>query len=292
VANPFFGIITNPSSPLRFQTVSRNRLLRPYPQYDGVSAFRVPGAKSIYHAITARADKRFANGLSLLVSYTYGQLKDDASTTVGFLGQAGTQQNAYDRAGDYSISSNDVKYRWVTAFVYDLPFGAEQRWGANAGGITGALIGGWQVNGILTFQSGYPLIITQGSNNVNLFNPTQRPTWTGTDATLGDQERGEAILQWFDRSQFSVTPAFQFGNTPRVMPDIRSDGVKNLDFSLFKNNRFNGGKRNAQIRIEAFNVLNRTQFNFPNTQADSTAFGTITGAAGARQLQIGLKLMF
>lgn len=292
VANPFFGIITNPSSPLRFATVSRNRLLRPFPQYDGVSAFRVPGAKSIYHAITARADKRFANGLSLLVSYTYGQLKDDASTTVGFLGQAGTQQNAYDRAGDYSISSNDVKYRWVTAFVYDLPFGADQHWGADAGGITGALISGWQVNGILTFQSGYPLIITQGSNNVNLFNPTQRPTWTGTDATLGDQERGEAILQWFDRSQFSVTPAFQFGNTPRVMPDIRSDGVKNLDFSLFKNNRFNDGKWNAQIRIEAFNVLNRTQFNFPNTQADSAAFGTITGAAGARQLQIGLKLMF
>jgi carboxypeptidase family protein/TonB-dependent receptor-like protein len=292
VANPFFGVITNPSSPLRFQTVSRNRLLRPFPQYDGVSAFRVPGAKSIYHAITARADKRFANGLSLLVSYTYGQLKDDASTTVGFLGQAGTQQNAYDRAGDYSISSNDVKYRWVTAFVYDLPFGKDQHWASNAGGVTGALISGWQVNGILTFQSGYPLIVTQGSNNVNLFNPTQRPTWTGNDATLGDLERGEAILQWFDRSQFSVTPAFQFGNTPRVMPDIRSDGIKNLDFSLFKNNRFNDGKWNAQIRIEAFNVLNRTQFNFPNTQVDSSAFGTITGAGGARQLQIGLKLMF
>ena len=88
MANPFFGIITNPSSPLRFQTVSRNRLLRPYPQYDGVSAFRVPGAKSIYHGFTARADKRFAKGLSLLASYTLGELKDDASTTVGFLGQA------------------------------------------------------------------------------------------------------------------------------------------------------------------------------------------------------------
>ena len=130
VPNPFFGIITNPSSPLRFATVSRNRLLRPYPQYDGVSAFRVPGAKSIYHGFTFRADKRFADGLSLLTSYTYGKLKDDASTTVGFLGQAGTQQNAYDRAGDYSLSSNDVSYRSVTAFVYDLPFGEEGRFGA------------------------------------------------------------------------------------------------------------------------------------------------------------------
>jgi hypothetical protein len=127
---------------------------------------------------------------------------------------------------------------------------------------------------------------------VNLFNPTQRPTWTGADATLNDQSRNESILQWFDKTQFSVTPAFTFGNTPRVMPDIRSDGVKNLDFSLFKNNRFNDGKWNAQIRIEAFNVLNRTQFNFPNTQVDSSAFGTITGAGGGRQVQIGLKLLF
>ena len=291
VDNPFFGIITNPSSPLRFQTVARNRLLRPYPQYDGVSAFRVPGAKSIYHGFTARADKRFAKGLSLLASYTYGELKDDASTTVGFLGQAGTQQNAYDREGDYSISSNDVKYRFVSAFVYDLPFGEDKHWGADTGGVLGALISGWQVNGILTFQSGYPLIFSQGANNVNLFNPTQRPNWTGADATLNDQSRGEAILRWFDTTQFSTAPAFQFGNTPRIT-EFRSDGVKNLDFSLIKNNRFNDGKWNAQIRIEAFNVLNRTQFNAPNTQVGSAAFGTVSGAGGARQVQIGVKMMF
>ena len=291
VPNPFFGIITNPSSPLRFQTVSRNRLLRPYPQYDGVSAFRVPGAKSIYHGFTARADKRFAKGLSLLASYTLGELKDDASTTVGFLGQAGTQQNAYDRAGDYSISSNDVKYRFVSAFVYDLPFGKDQHFGTNAEGVAGALISGWQINGIVTFQSGYPLIFSQGANNVNLFNPTQRPNWTGADITLNDQSRGDAIQRWFDTSQFSVAPAFQFGNTPRVT-EFRSDGVKNLDFSLFKNNRFNDGKWNAQIRIEAFNVLNRTQFNAPNTQVGSAAFGTVSGAAGGRQVQIGVKMMF
>ena len=115
VPNPFYGIITNPSSPLRFETVSRNRLMRPFPQYDGVSAFRVPGAKSIYHAFTGRLDKRFSGGLSLLAAYTFGQLIDDASTTVGFLGQAGTQQNAYDRASDRSISSQDIRHRFVPA---------------------------------------------------------------------------------------------------------------------------------------------------------------------------------
>ena len=292
VPNPFFGIITNPSSPLRFATVSRNRLLRPFPQYDGVTAFRVPGAKSIYHGVTLRADKRFAKGLSVLASYTGGKLKDDASTTVGFLGQAGTQQNAYDRASDYSLSSNDVRYRLVSAFVYDLPFGANQRFGGGLHGPLGWIASGWQANGILTFQSGYPILVSQGSNNVNLFNPVQRPNWTGQDATLNDQSRAAAILKWFDTSQFSTAPAFQFGSAPRVMPDLRSDGVKNLDFSLFKNNRFKDGKWNAQIRVEAFNLLNRTQFNAPNTQVDAGAFGTVSGAGPARQVQIGAKLLF
>jgi hypothetical protein len=292
VPNPFFGIITNPSSPLRFATVSRNRLLRPFPQYDGVTAFRVPGAKSLYHGVTLRADKRFAKGLSVLASYTGGKLKDDASTTVGFLGQAGTQQNAYDRASDYSLSSNDVSYRFVNAFVYDLPFGANQRFGGGLRGPLGWIVSGWQANGILTFQSGYPLLLSQGSNNVNLFNPVQRPNWSGQDATLNDQSRAAAIVKWFDTSQFSTTPAFQFGSAPRVMPNLRSDGVKNLDFSLFKNNRFKDGKWNVQIRVEAFNLLNRTQFNAPNTQVDAGAFGTVSGAGPARQVQIGAKLLF
>jgi Carboxypeptidase regulatory-like domain len=295
VPNPFFGIITNPSSPLRFETVSRSRLLRPYPQYDGVSAFRVPGAESIYHAMTLRLDKRFSNGISLLSSYTWGKLIDDASTTVGFLGQAGTQQNAYDRKSDRSISSQDIKHRFVTSFVYDLPFGRNRRFGSDWSGPLNWVLGGWQVNGIATFQSGIPLIITQGVNNTNLFSPSQRPTWNGNDTNIpGDSvTKGEKIAKWFDTSAFAVTPAFQFGNTPRVMPNLRGDGVKNVDLSLFKNNYFNGGKWNAQIRIEAFNVLNRVQFGLPNTQAGNSSFGIVSSQANApRQVQFAVKLLF
>jgi hypothetical protein len=295
VPNPFFGIITNPSSPLRFETVARNRLLRPYPQYDGVSAFRVPGAESIYHAMTLRLDKRFSNGVSLLSSYTWGKLIDDASTTVGFLGQAGAQQNAYDRKSDRSISSQDIRHRFVTSFVYDLPFGKDRRFGGGWSGPLQWTLGGWQANGIVTFQSGLPLIITQGVNNTNLFSPSQRPTWTGQDANIpGDSvTKGEKIGRWFDTGAFSVTPAFQFGNTPRVMPNLRADGVKNVDLSLFKNNLFNNGKWNAQIRIEAFNVLNRVQFNLPNTQAGNSSFGIVSSIANApRQVQLAIKLLF
>jgi hypothetical protein len=293
VPNPFFGIITNPSSPLRFETVQRARLLRPYPQYDGVSAFRVPGATSIYHAMTLRLDKRFASGLSLLSSYTWGKLIDDASTTVGFLGQAGAQQNAYDRASDRSISSQDIRHRFVTSFVYELPFGRGRRFGNGWNGATNWLISGWQVNGIVAFQSGTPLIITQGVNNTGLFSPTQRPTWNGSDPNIDGVTKTEKIQRWFDTSAFSVTPAFQFGNTPRVMPNLRADGVKNVDLSLFKNNYFRNGKWNVQIRIEAFNVLNRVQFGVPNTQVGNSNFGVVSSQANApRQVQFALKLIF
>jgi hypothetical protein len=105
--------------------------------------------------------------------------------------------------------------------------------------------------------------------------------------------KGEKILRWFDTSAFSVTPAFQFGNTPRVMPNLRGDGMKNLDFSLFKNNYFNNGRWNAQIRVEAFNALNRVQFGLPNTQANNANFGVVSSQANApRQVQLALKLLF
>jgi hypothetical protein len=295
VPNPFFGIITNPSSPLSFASVPRARLLRPFPQYDGVSAFRVPGAESIYHAMTLRLDKRFSGGLSLLSSYTWGKLIDDASTTVGFLGQAGAQQNAYDRASDRSISSQDIKHRFVTSFVYDLPLGQGRAIGNSWTGPLNWVLGGWQVNGIVTFQSGTPLIITQAVNNTNLFSPTQRPTWNGNDPNIpsGSVDTNQRIQQWFDTSAFSVTPAFQFGNAPRVQPDLRADGVKNVDLSLFKNNHFHGGKWNAQLRIEAFNVLNRVQFGVPNTQAGNSSFGVVSSIANApRQVQAAVKLLF
>jgi len=292
VPNPFFGIITNPSSPLRFPTVARGRLLRPYPQYNGVNAFRIPYGRSIYHGLTLKADKRFSNGLSFLSAYTWNKLMDDVSTTVGFLGQASARQNAYDREAEWAIGSQDIRHRLVTSFVYELPFGKGQKFGANASGAVNRLIGGWQFNGIVEFQSGLPLIITQGANNVGLFNPSQRPTWNGNDANLSGTT-DEKVTKWFDTSAFSITPAFTWGNTPRVMPDLRADGVKNFNLSIFKNNAVNGGKFNAQFRVEIFNAFNRVQFSPPATRVDQSNFGVVSGQTNTpRQVQLSAKLMF
>lgn len=293
VLNPFFGIITNPSSNLRSQMVARGRLLRPYPQYDSVTAFRVPHGSSIYHALTLKADKRFSHGVSFLGAYTWGKLIDNVSTTVNFLGQTGNKQNAYDPASDRSIGSQDIAHRFVASFVYDLPVGRGKALGANWSSPVHWIVGGWQFNGIVTFQSGLPLVITQGQNNVGLFNPSQRPTWNGQDANLSGS-RDAKLKKWFETTDFSRTPAFTFGNAPRIMPNLRGDGTKNFDLSLFKNNHFHEGQWNVQFRVEFFNAFNRVQFSNPNTQADSsTSFGVVSSQSNSpRQIQLALKLLF
>lgn len=292
VTNPFFGIITNPSSSLRFATAARGQLLRPYPQYTGINAFRVPYGFSIYHGGTLKADKRFSNGMSFLVAYTWSKLIDDVSTTVGFLGQAGARQDAYNRAAERSIGTQDIAHRVVSSFVYDLPFGAGKRFGKGWHPAVNWIAGGWQFNGIATFQSGVPIIISQGANTAGIFNPSTRPNWNGSDANLNGS-KADKLAQWFSRSAFSITPAFQFGNAPRVMPNLRMDGEKNFDLSLFKNNYFNEGKWNVQFRAEFFNAFNRVRFGGPNGTVDNAAFGTVSGQGnGPRQIQLALKLIF
>ena len=291
VANPFFGIITNPSSSMRFATVARGQLLRPYPQYTGINAFRVPYGFSIYHGGTLKADKRFSNGMSFLAAYTWSKLIDDVSTTVGFLGQSSARQDAYNRAAERAIGSQDIAHRFVSSFVYDLPFGRGKRFGKDWHPGLNWVVGGWQFNGIVTYQSGVPIIINQGANTVGLFNPSQRPTWNGSDPNL-EGSKNEKLLQWFNRSAFTLTPAFTFGNAPRVMPNLRQDGEKSFDLSLFKNNYFKEGKWNAQFRVEFFNAFNRVRFGGPGGQVDSGNFGVVGGQGnGPRQIQFALKLI-
>ena len=146
----------------------------------------------------------------------------------------------------------------------------------------------------MTFQSGLPLIVTQGQNNVGLFNPTQRPTWNGNDANLSGSTN-DKLAKWFDTSAFAITPAFTWGNTPRVMPNLRADGVKNFDLSLFKNNSFDGGRFNAQFRAELFNAFNHAQFNAPNgrySASTASAFGRIFSAGSPRIAQLAVKILF
>jgi hypothetical protein len=294
VPNPFFGIITNPTSTLSRSTVQRGQLLRPFPQYTGMTAFRKPHGFSIYHALTLRADKRFSSGLSFLASYTKSKLIDDVSQTVSFLGPAGNKQDAYDRRAERAVSTQDVPQRLVLSYVYELPIGRGKPFLKNVRSWSSWLVSGWQINGITTFQSGTPLVITS-ANNAFLFSPGQRPNnFSGRSARIKGGSRSDQIAKWFDTSIFTFAPAFTFGNVGRTLPDARVPGTRNFDISLFKNNSFHEGKYNAQFRIEAFNAFNTPQFSAPGQSLSNAAgFGVIGGTAiGPRQIQVALKLLF
>ncbi len=292
VPNPFFGVITNSTSALSRPNVSRSQLLRPFPQYTAVNAFRKPQANSLYHAFTLRVEKRFTNGLGFLMSFTGGKLIDDASQTVTFLGQAGNKQDFYNRAAERSISTQDISRRLVVSANYDLPFGRGRKMLTSMNPVVDAIVGGWQMNGILTLSTGTPVLITQNVNNTGLGSAGQRPNNNGTSGKREGLTRDQQIAGWFDTSVFSFAQAFRFGNVSRTSPDIRNPGLRTLDYSLFKNFRILE-KATVQFRAEAFNLTNTVNLAAPNAQLGSGSTGVINGTAvSPRQVQLALRVSF
>jgi hypothetical protein len=292
VANPFFGVITNPNSTLSRSTVQYAQLLRPFPHYTSVGAFRKPQGNSLYHSFTLRVEKRLSHGLNVLVALTAGKLIDDVSQQVTFLGAAGTKQDFYNRPGERSVSSQDVAQRLVISAQYDLPFGRGKQFLAGMPAGLDWVIGGWQVNSILTFQGGTPLAISNGGNFANVFSVGQRPNSNGRNPFIGGPVDNR-IAKYFDTSVFSQAGNFTFGNVGRFLPNVRGLGTNNIDFSLFKNLKFSE-RFTAQLRGETFNIVNHPVWNNPGTTVNDLAnFGIITQKGGQRrQVQVALKLLF
>jgi hypothetical protein len=291
VANPFFGIITTPGSSLAQPTVQAKQLLVAYPQYTSVNAFRKPAANSNFESFTLSANKRFSRGLQAQVSFTGGKLLDDASQTVTFLGAAGTKQDYYCRKCEKSISAQDVSRRLVANFNYELPLGRGKAYLASLPKAVDFVLGGWQMNGILTFSKGIPLQISNGGNNTQINSNGQRPNNNGQSGEKSGPI-ADRLNAYFDPSVFSQAGNFTFGNTSRTSPNLRAPGIHNLDFSMFKAFRFRE-KLTTQFRAEAYNFTNSPTWNSPNTTVTSVGtFGTINGASGQRTLQLALKLIF
>ncbi len=295
VPNPFYGVITDPTSALRNPTVQYRQLLRPYPQYTGVEAYRKAIATSEYHSLTIRADKRFSRGLGFLLAYTASKLMDDASATVKFLGpMANTRLDAYNRRLEWSLSSMDIAQRAVLSAIYELPFGKNQRFLSGLPSVAATLVSGWQVNGITTLQSGPPIIIAARTNNTYIYTRSQRANNNGQSANITGGTKDSRMMQWFDTSVFSQPANYTLGNVGRTLPDVRAPGTRNTDLSLFKNTYFGpDGRFNLQYRLEAFNAFNTTQFSGPGTTVENPSFGVISGTAQSpRQLQMALKLIW
>ena len=287
VKNPFFGIIT--TGTLSTATVPASLLAVRFPQFTSVGLAFPSGAKSIYHSFQFKTEKRFSAGLTLLASYTFQKLIDDNSITA-VVGANATIQNQYDMRSERSVSANDISQTLSLSYVYDLPFGHGRLLGSSWNRPVDAILGGWQINGIATFATGLPVAVTT-QNTANANNASLRPNNNGHSAKLSGPVESR-LIKYFDTSVFSQPAPFTFGNTGRVLPDVRIPGTKNLDFSLFKSFRLMESV-SLQLRAEAFNLANRVQFGRPNSNLNAANFGQITGQANSpRQMQFGLKLLF
>ena len=291
VPNPFYGIIQDPTSTYANKTVSANLLLSRYPQYSSVSAFRKPIANSNYQSFILSAEHRFHNGLSALVSYTIAKLLDDASQVVNYIGPAGTKQDTYCRKCEKAVSSQDVPQRFVTSANWEMPFGKGRKFLTASPKAVDFVLGGWQMNGIATFQKGLPIAISNGGNSTGISSPGIRPTDNGQNPARSGRI-ADRLNEYFVQSVFSQTPNFQFGNVGRFLPNVRNPGVHNLDFSLFKNFK-PLEKMTIQFRAEAFNFTNSPTWNGPGTTVNApSTFGIVTSASGNRTLRLALRLNY
>lgn len=295
VNNPFFNVIT--AGPLAARQVQQNQLLRAYPHFTGFGVNFIGAGNSTYHALQASLQKRMTHGLLATLSYTFSKNIGDVNMlTTSFFdaGQSPGYQNEFNRAIDRSVLGSDFPHRLVMSSVYDLPFGKGRKLASGAGRGMNWLIGGWQVNGIYTYQSGQPLVF--GVSGTPAY-AGSRASFTGSDvqtsgdpsSRLGGVSGGSGYL---NAAAFRLPVSFEFGNTPRLDSRNRGPRTVNLDFSLIKNMPITESTR-LQFRAEAFNLTNTPVFGLPNTTVGNPGFGVIGGQANQpRNLQLGLKLIW
>ncbi|MCX6612400.1 MAG: hypothetical protein NTW74_16305, partial [Acidobacteria bacterium] len=249
-----------------------------------------------YHALQLSVEKRFSTVLSLHANYTKSKLMSECSAIGG--GNSGDacateyRLGRFNRRLDRSIDQDDVASRMVISGVYELPFGKGKRFLDKAPKLVNGVLGGWQMNGIGTFQSGLPLAI-RGANNfsgINFPNVLRDPTLPADQRTP---------VRWFDLEAFANPANFTIGNAPRTLPRTRAPGLTDLSFSLFKT--FSIKERfKLEARAEFFNALNTVNYNAPNLTFTPNAagqnvnanFGRILGSLEARRSQLGLRMTF
>jgi len=260
---------------------------RPYPNFV-VYIDSNWGGRSNYNAFNTKLEHR-GRGSLLTFAYTWAKSTDSKSAAAGigasgFNGWQGFLNN-HDPERDHGLSDFDVDHRMVGSFVYNLPFGNGEKFAGDATGVKNAIVGGWQVNGIYTWQHGFPITITAADlGGLNDTFGSNRADLVG-DPDVGDQ----TVERWFNTAAFAQPGFGQFGSVGRNT--LRGPGINNLDFSLFKNFVIHGDMR-LQFRFESFNFFNHPNFNGVDTNVSSSTYGVLNSARPGRINQLGLKFTF
>jgi hypothetical protein len=248
---------------------------------------------SNYDAMQAKLEHSGGN-YSAIISYTYSHSLDDKSSEAGINGDTSGNgpQNEYDFNADYSSSSFDVTHNFVGSFTANLPFGKGKHFLGDSSRALDILIGGWQVNGIVSLRTGFPFSIA--ATDIGFVNEAfgQRADVVGP---LHPSDFKRSVSDWFNTAAFAQPAQGNFGDSSRDI--LRSPGVENVDASLFKNIRV-VGRVTLQTRLEAFNLFNHTNLGSPNNFVPQSAalpnpsFGAINSALPGRIVQVAMKVIW
>jgi hypothetical protein len=245
---------------------------------------------SIYHSLQVKAERRLAKGVTFLTAYTWAKSisgPTDIGGQVGGGSYIGSVQDLYNLRAERAVSGFDQTQRFVTTVLYDLPFFK------NAKGVTGMLVGGWQLSTITTVQSGFPAPISFGVDTTGTGIGSRPDLVSGQSANLPSSQQTWA--RWFNTAAFAQTPFGRFGTAPRTGA-IRLPGSANVDFSMNKHFRLAEHKV-VEFRTEIYNLLNH--YNPDPATVDlnirSQTFGSVGGGVRGittRVVQLGAKLTF
>jgi hypothetical protein len=253
---------------------------------------------SNYHAFTFKTERRVRNGFGWVLSYAFSKWIDNVQFTgadAATFGDDDQPQNIYNLAGERSLSTNHVPHRVVVSPIIDIPVGKGRRW-MNRGGVLNAVLGGWQVSTLGTFQAGSPfgVLVLNGPRDILGDQADGKNLRPNIVSDPNVSRRGQAAdgirgINWFDPNAFQTPARFMHGNVSRTVPGVLGPGLINFDSMVAKN--FTYGERwRLQFRWETFNTFNTPQFDGPNQSLGGGGFGIVTSASGRRIMQFGLKL--
>ena len=292
VTNPFYGVITDPTSTISTKTVTYEQLLRPFPQFTGVEQLNSGVGHSTYNAGQLTVEHREKNGLSLVFAYTFSKALDNVGEMTSVAGTYAGFQNIHCPSCDKSRSDQNEAHvvRWSTR--YELPF-ENQKAFLNRGFIS-RIVGGWALSGIYSLDTGRPLTVSATNYSYSYSGGGFRPNTTG----VPDKEPGGAQIklngQYFNAAAFTQPANYTFGTASRHLADIDSPTAWNLDAMIEKNAHLTEAYV-VSFRAEAFNALNNVTFSGPTTSVSSATFGqmaTLSQSNTPRNVQVSVRFTF
>ena len=255
--------------------IQPRRLLPDFGNIDGGS--NRFGAK--YNAMQLNATKRFSRGMQFRANYTWSKSMDDQSSLAEW-----KTQDPFNLRADWSRSSWDLKHLFQIAYVWELPFGRNKRFGGDWNRGLDLLLGNWSIEGYTRAQTGAPFNILSGTDRANVGRTYQRP-----DATCNPNNGPKIVEQWFTTSCFSLPAPFTYGNAGAYF--VEGAGRHNWDLSAMKQFPLRERHR-LEFRTEFFNISNTVKMDDPQRNFSSSAFGRVSSATPARRIQLALRYQF